>query len=451
MNLKNINLRMVGFGITMMLALALWIAIGVVGYRWYTNAQSSSVLIENLKTEVAAMRQQFGGSRVTSQEQAVEDRCGCTNPWNWVHGIVRNMVVQVFVFYNEFNWLEPYKTPQQALSAGSGFFITDSGLIVTNAHVVDQACAVYIQMPFFGKRRFDVTIVGICPDRDLALLQVIPDDLAIIKEGLGGKLPVLQFGDSDSVKRADEILTLGYPLGQESLKSTLGIVSGVQHIEGRSMIQVDAAINPGNSGGPSLDQQGHVIGINSAGIFEGGTQNVGYIIPSSEVKLFLKQLEITKPNSRGIKFLRKPMFGMLYNEATDTVADYLGNPRPGGPYTFCVVKGSPFEKAGLKGGDMLYEIDGYKVDYFGDIQPSWSEDKVSVIDYVSRLIPGCKIHAIIYRKGVRKELTINFEFSEQLPVRSRYPDHETIDYEVCGGLVVMELALNHLPILGKLN
>jgi serine protease Do len=420
------------------------ILIGV-AYHTYVEQQRQSFLLEKIKQEICAHQEASHQAERSEESPAI---IGSID-WSKVHNAVRNTVVQVVVHSALFNWLEPYKTPQQKMGFGSGFFIDESGLLITNAHVIDQFRAVYIQIPHFGKRRFDVEVIGVCPDRDLALLKVIPEDLAVIVQELG-KLPILKFGDSDNVHRADEIMTLGYPLGQESLKSTVGVVSGRQHMAGHALIQIDAPINPGNSGGPSLNKEGKVIGVNSSGILEGGVQNVGYIITSNEVKLFLKQLEDI-PADGGIKFLRKPFIGIIYGIGSDTITQYLNNPLPGGLYIVEVYPGSPLDKAGVQAGDMLYEIDGHRIDYFGDLQTSWSEDRISVIDYVSRLMPGEKIHIVVYRKGKRKELIAQFDFSTMPPVRMRYPGYENIDYEVIGGMVVMDVSLNHVHLLIQRN
>lgn len=417
------------------------VALGM--YFLYRAHKNQSILLDTIRHE---MEKQQGRA---PQAQHVHPLAPGNFEWGQVHSMVRNTVVQVFVHTAQYNWLEPYKTPQQRVSSGTGFFISDTGLLITNAHVVDQFRAVYIQIPYFGKRRFDVDVIGVSPERDLALLQVIPEDLAIIQSELG-EIPYLEFGNSDDIHRADEIMTLGYPLGQQSLKSTVGIVSGRQHIEGRSMIQIDAPINGGNSGGPSLNRSGKVIGVNTAGIVEGGAQNVGYIIPSSEVQLFLKQLEDI-PAEYGIKFLRKPFLGILFGNGSDTLAEYLHNPKPGGFYVVEVYPGSPLDKAAVKAGDMVYEIDGHTIDYFGDIKVNWNEDKVSVIDYVARLMPGEKMHLVVYRNGVRKEMDAEFDFSDATPIRNRFPGYEIIDYEIVGGMVVMELTLNHVALLLQKN
>jgi len=383
------------------------------------------------------------------QGQCFAETATCENRWDWVHSKVRNMVVQIFVYRVEFNWIEPYKTPHQGMASGSAFFIDQAGFLMTNAHVVNGARGIYIQIPCFGKRRFDVEVVGICPARDLALVKVVPEDLKVIKDELG-ELPVLEFGDSDKIKRAEELLTLGYPLGQEYLKSTMGVVSGREPIEGSFMIQIDAPISPGNSGGPALDASGKVIGINTGSIDAEHTQNVNYIIPSNEVKLFLRQLD-QAPILRDVKLLRKPFLGLLVSDGSEEMARFLKNPLMGGIYIPGIIPGSPLDKAGVKEGDMLYEIDGHAIDYYGEIQVDWSEERVPAIDYVSRLDPEETVHLVTYRNGVKRAIETQPVFADILPVRVLYPEYETIDYEVIGGMVVMELAINHLPILMKYN
>jgi serine protease Do len=368
--------------------------------------------------------------------------------WSSLQRKFKDTVAQVFAHIVEFNWIEPYKSPNQMEVSGTAFFINDNGDLVTNAHVVDQARAVFIQIPSHGKRRFDADIVGTCPERDLALLRIRPAELAVLKKELGkATLPYLTLGDSDSVQRADKIMALGYPLGQQGLKSTTGVVSGREHLAGHYFIQIDAALNQGNSGGPSLDSKGQVIGVNSAIIKE--AQNVGYIIPINEVKLFLDQLR-SMPPAKGPKLLRKPFLGVIFNNANDDLTAYLGNPAPGGLFVVDIYKGSPLHKAGIQAGDMIYKINGFPVDVYGEMNLPWStEDKVSIIDFVSRLKIGEKVQIEYYRKGVRKTSQFTFSETELPPIRRMFPGYEKIDYEMLGGLVVMQLSLNHVVLLAK--
>lgn len=356
-------------------------------------------------------------------------------PWRPVQERVRDTVVQIFSQIAEFDWLQPYRTPMQGAARGSGFLINESGDIITNAHVVDQAVAVWIQIPSLGKQLIDASIVSICPERDLALLRIDQEQLAAIKKFLG-RIPFLPLGDSDTVYRADEVLALGYPLGQESLKSTTGVVSGRES----QMIQTSAPINPGNSGGPLLNTDGEVIGINSAGILE--AQNIGYAIPVNNLKVVLHDL-YKEP------LLRKPFIGVLSQNVTPCTSGYLGNPGDGGCYVLDVVKNSPLEKAGVQAGDMIYEINGNRLDIYGEMTVPWSEDKISILDFISRLSIGQEVKLVIYRAGERKEMMVTYDQSAVLPVRRIFPGYETIDYEVFAGMVIMQLSLNHVKIMAE--
>lgn len=374
--------------------------------------------------------------------------------WKEIQNMLKDSVVQVINQATDFNWIEPYKSPSQKESSGSAFFINDSDsaetiYLMTNAHVVDQSKIIYIQLPNISKDRFDVTLVAVSPDRDLALLRLTDDSLQKIKQGLGvSKIPYLNFGDSNTVSRADKLMTLGYPLGQQKLKSTSGIVSGQEHLGGQHFIQIDAPINPGNSGGPAINSEGEVIGINSAAI--PNAQNVGYIIPINEVKLFLKHVKLHQKDNNEPIVLKKPYLGVLFSNSSTSVAEFLGNPAPGGLYVSEVFKNSPFEHAGIKTGDVVYSLNGIAVDIYGEMKVKWSmDDKINIVDYVSTLTIGDEIKVDYYRKG--QHMKTSFAFSENTPpgIRKMNPGYETIDYEVIGGLTIMPLTLNHIVILAQ--
>lgn len=355
--------------------------------------------------------------------------------WRPIQEQVHDTVVQVFSQILEFNFLEPYKTPNQYSAYGSAFFINDQGDLITNAHVVNQAQTLWVQIPSLGKQIIDVEVLSISPERDLALLRVKPDGLEIIRKELG-KVPYLPLGNSDTIKRSDEVLALGYPLGQQSLKSTSGVISGR---EGQ-LIQMSAPINPGNSGGPLLNAHGQVVGINTANVPD--AQNVGYIIPINDLKNIL-------PDMYTVKLLRKPFLGVLFNNATESLTEMLGNPEPGGCYVVEVVDKSTLSLAGVERGDMIYEINGLQIDRYGEMTVPWSEDKISIVDYVSRLSIGDEISLVIYRRGERKKLAAKFGQAQLPAIRKVYPGYEEIDYEVAAGMVVMPLTLNHIAGLAK--
>lgn len=370
---------------------------------------------------------------IPAKSTVVETVVSTTKLWRPIQEKVKDTVIQIFAQVAEIDLLQPYKTPAQGVACGSGFFINEQGDLITNVHVIDQARSVWIQIPSLGKRIIDVEVVGISPERDLALLRLTKESLALIKRELG-KVPYLPLGDSDLIRRSDEVMALGYPI-QQTLKSTTGVISGREQY----LIQTSAAINPGNSGGPLLNIHGEVIGINEANI--PAAQNVGYAIPINDLKIIL-------PDLYKIKILRKPFLGVLFNNGTESLTEFLGNPIPGGCYIVEVVKGSTLYKAGVQRGDMIYEINGYRVDLYGEMTVPWSEDKVSLIDYVARLSVGENVQLVIYRSGKMKKFSVKFSQMELPPIHKIYPGYELVDYEVFGGMVVTPLTMNHIQLLG---
>jgi serine protease Do len=400
-------------------------------YRIYQNQQ-------NIEKELFALRDAniaLNTSIDVGQSKVIEKIVSNSQAWRPIQEQVRDTVVQVFAQIAEIDLLQPYKSPSQGTATGSGFFINDKGDLITNAHVVDQAKSIWVQIPSLGKRIIDVEVISVSPERDIALLRVKPESFEVLKKVLG-TIPYLPLGDSDYVRRSDEVLALGYPLGQQSLKSTTGVISGRE----QHLIQMSAALNPGNSGGPLLNVKGEVIGINSAIIQ--GAQNVGYIIPINDLRNALDDLYKTK-------LLRKPYLGVLINNATESLAQYLGNPEPGGCYVVEVVPGSTLDKAGIKRGDMLYEINGFRLDIFGEMNVPWAEDKISLVDYVTRLSIGEDVVLVSYRNGERKEATVKFSQAELPAIRRIFPGYESIDFEVFAGMVVMPLTINHIQMLAN--
>ncbi|QQR49791.1 trypsin-like peptidase domain-containing protein [bacterium] len=361
--------------------------------------------------------------------------------WRQVQKRAKDTVVQVFSETSSFNWKEPFKSPKQSQSWGTAFFFKEDGYLISNYHVIDECVAIKIQLPSLGKERYDVKVVGVCPERDIAVLKLTDDAREKITEALG-TLPFLNLGDSDKIVRTQEILALGYPLGQEKLKSTQGIVSGREGLWGESYIQITAAINPGNSGGPSLNSDGDVIGINTASIAK--AQNVGYIIPINDVMNVIDALHTTK-------LLRKPLLGAKFNNSSKDMLDYFNNPLPGGIYLARVYKDTLLEKADLKEGDMLYGINEHVLDLYGEAHVLWSEDKVPLVSLLNRFKLGQKITLDFYRHGKKMNTAFDFTLQEPLPIRKFYPEFEKIDYEIIGGMVVMALTQNHIDIFEEVH
>ena len=425
------NFTHITFGALLIITSAFF---GVTEYLMYKNQQEVKALCLDLENKMQTIETQHTIKQQNDEHSdcAVITTATSAQLWANLQKKVQNTVVQLFVQSANFNWIEPYKVPQIGAGLGSGFFINDKGEILTNAHVVTQAAVIHVQIPSFGKHQFEADLVGIMPEKDIAIIKIRPEGLDLIRSVLG-KIPHLALGDSDLMRRGDEVMALGYPLGQQSLKSTTGVISGREG----GMIQMSAAINPGNSGGPSINASGEVIGINTAII--AGAQNVGYIIQINDVKVFLDELRVGG-------LVRKPYLGILQSMSTEDLVKSLGNPLPGGSYVVEVMSDSPLIGK-LKSGDMIYEINGIKVDLYGDMTVAWSEDKVSMAEYVARLSLGQKVTFVVYRNGVRKVFTCNFERKQLAPIRQMFPGYEPIEYELVAGLVVMPLSLNHIPFL----
>ncbi len=348
--------------------------------------------------------------------------------------MIEQAVVQLFVQTAMFDWIEPYKPPTQLSTFGTGFFIDDEGHLLTNFHVISEAVAVQAQVPALGKERFDLKVIGIHPERDIALLGLTKEAkerfLVIVKN-----IPYVPLGNSDYVKRGESIMALGYPLGQETLKITQGVVSGFQDLDGEVFLQVTAALNPGNSGGPCINEIGEAVGISTSIIPE--AQNIGYVVPIDDVKAVVKAMH-------SLNIVHRPVLGCDYNYSSSAMLNYFGNPPPGGIYINKVYKKTSFDEAGICAGDMIYKINQHELDIYGDTNVAWSDDKIHFTGLLHRFEIGQEIDILYYRRGKRMETTISFCMQNPLPIRFMFPEFEKIVYEILGGLVIMPLTFNHI-------
>lgn len=348
---------------------------------------------------------------------------------------IQHAVVQIFSQVAAFDWLEPYKTPEQYTTSGSGFIINEQGYIVTNAHVVDQAVALWVYMPALGKRLVDAQLVSFCPEHDLALLRLDESARQEIVEHFG-KMPFLTIGNSDRLRRADAVITYGYPLpfGQGALKSTDGIYSGPES----GLLQISAALNPGSSGGPLLNKKGEVVGINCSGILD--AQSIGYAIPSNLLITLLPEM-YKRP------CIKRRSLGGSLQPITPYTFSYLGVSTADGCYIQEVLPGGPLDKAGVQAKDILVQIDGHAIDSYGEITLEGYDEKRALSEYIERVPFGTSIELLV----CRGECTFICSLMPQEVVdnsfRTMYPAYEKIDYEVFGGMVLMQLMQNNYELL----
>ncbi|MEX0268480.1 HhoA/HhoB/HtrA family serine endopeptidase [Leptolyngbyaceae cyanobacterium UHCC 1019] len=237
---------------------------------------------------------------------------------------------------------------------GSGFIVDQTGVILTNAHVVDKADRVTVTLK--DGRVFDGTVKGVDEVTDLAVVKID-----------GKALPIATLGNSDSIQVGDWAIAVGNPLGLDNTV-TLGIVSTLKRSSAQvgipdkrlDFIQTDAAINPGNSGGPLLNDQGEVIGINTA--IRADAMGIGFAIPINKAK------EIETRLAKGER-ITHPYLGVQMTTLTPELAKQ-NNTDPNSAFLVPEIKGvvvvrvlpnTPAEKAGLRRGDVVTNIDGQAI------------------------------------------------------------------------------------------
>ncbi len=366
--------------------------------------------------------------------------------WKTIQKKSETGIVQIIAHIAQADPLKPYYK-QSGEGRGSGALIAGgNGLILTSYHVIENAVKVGIQMPlYFGKRMLEASVVGVCPDYDIALLQLDPAVCSYISKQYG-QIPTLPLGNSDLVDRSDQLLGLGFPLGEESLKSVTGIVSGYEHVMAHNglrvhssyAIQVSTPLNPGSSGGPVLNAEGEVVGMSMAGNTE--AQNVGFVVPINYYKILEEQLK-----KGGL--VRKPTLGATFCRAKDNeLALVLGNPIPAGCYLTYVFEGGLAAAMGIKEGDMVYTINGFVVDPYGCIQSGSSRDRLYVSDYLASLPLGHSLEIELYRKGQKMVMRGELSLTAEPAVRWRYCPYDMPDYEIIGGLLIQELSLNIIAL-----
>lgn len=225
--------------------------------------------------------------------------------------------------------------------SGSGFFITPTGYVVTNNHVVENATKVTVRTN--EGRELDARVVGRDPLTDLAVLKV---------EGSG--FPYVTFETNAKPRVGDWVIAMGNPFGLGGT-ATAGIVSAYGRDIGEAYVdylQIDAPINRGNSGGPTFDVYGRVIGVNTA-IFSpsGGSVGIGFAIPADIADAITKQLMAGGSIVRGY-------IGAMVQNLTPEIAESLGLPGRKGALVAEVTPGGPAEAAGLRAGDAILSLNG---------------------------------------------------------------------------------------------
>lgn len=315
------------------------------------------------------------------------------------------------------------------IGGGSGFIVSEDGLVLTNKHVVSDEKADYTVVMSEGKK-YAGKVVSRDPFADLAVVQMyeIPEEKVTGKDANASvapnydfdklekpsKLPKVEIGSSGKLRVGQYVLAIGNALAEFENTVTLGIVSAT----GRSivasdqggggsenlsdLIQTDAAINPGNSGGPLVNLDGQVVGINVA--VAQSAQGIGFAIPIDDVKSVLTSVEKYGEIVRPVLGVRYMMLDAASAKELMIKVDHgallVGDEEKG---QFAVIPGEAGDKAGLKIKDVILEVDGEKVTV---------DNALSSV--ISKYVPGDKIKLKVWRSGDEIEVDVTLGSSKDL-------------------------------------
>lgn len=267
------------------------------------------------------------------------------------------------------------------ISLGSGFFVDENGIVVTNHHVVEGAEEITIRTS--DGRDLQADIVGSDEATDIAVLRV---------RG-GGRFRFVTFDDARHVRVGDWVVAVGNPFGLDGT-ATAGIVSAIGRRDAGSSayvdyIQIDAPINRGNSGGPTFDLAGNVIGVNSA-IFSptGGNVGIGFAIPANIARGIVDQLLRAGRVTRG-------WIGVSIQDIDADIARSLGLDAPQGALIGSVTPDGPAARAGLQQGDLILSYNGERI-----------ADRRDLTQRVGATAVGSSARVEVLRNGSRRTLTL---------------------------------------------
>ena len=310
-------------------------------------------------------------------------------------GQFRQQVPEGHPFKDFFDRFEQFFGPQGQRGGpriqrgqGSGFVITRDGQIVTNNHVIDGADRITVQFQNDAKE-YEATVIGRDKETDLAVIKIETDRA----------LPTLRFGDSEAIQVGEWVLAIGNPFGLENTV-TAGIISAkyrnLRVGPFDNFLQTDAGINPGNSGGPLLNLDGEVVGVNT--LINAAGQSLGFAVPSNQAKRIIDQL-------REGKSVRRGWLGVTIQGVSENDAKALGLDEPTGALVAQVGEGQPADKAGVRQGDVILEVNGKKV-----------ADNNELLRVIAGLKPGERARLTLWRDGRRmtKNVTLGQRGEENM-------------------------------------
>lgn len=357
--------------------------------------------------------------------------------WGNLHSVedekIRAAMVKIYTVANAPDWYQPWSSARTQQFSGSGCII-GPGRILTNAHVVSYAT--FIQVRLAGQAaRVPAKVRHVAHDADLAILEVATD--------FGAGITPLEIGELP--KSQDEIVVYGFPVGGDTLCTTKGVISRIEHRKyshsGVELLaeQVDAPINPGNSGGPAI-HNGKIAGVAMMGI--GSSQSIGYLVPPPVIQHVLQ--DFASGTYKGFPTLD---FDCIDSESTAIKTKYGQSGRGGLLVTHIHPKSSA--QGILQERDMVLKVDGKEIGEDGTVEFRPGE-RTQAMYAVQLHQVGEEVRLQVLRAGVLKDLVI--------PLKNRTETNETVrftqfdkqpSYFIHAGLVFVPLTVNYLYVWGN--
>lgn len=345
--------------------------------------------------------------------------------------LYNDCIVKIISNNNDYNWYSPHQGASDSQSIGTGLFLTSDGYILTCCHVIQDSNLIEINIPSKGKEKYKANIISASLDYDLAVIKVDLNDCKFLK-----------LGDSDAILQGDIVNAAGYPLGHDNLKVSQGVISGFQ----AHLIQTDAPINSGNSGGPLVkinsNNEYEVIGINSQKISSDMADNIGYSIPINYFKL-LESSMMTKD----FNIVYRPRLLCKFSITSEKMIEYLGSKKDLGYQIYKISKSSCLYKGGIRVLDLILSFDNYDIDRFGEVKLPKSKEKINIIDLLFKYPIGKTVKVTYFSKTLKVEKSCEILLENpQFKIKYKLVNFEDkkIDFEIISGLVICDMAENHL-------
>jgi len=370
---------------------------------------------------------------------------------------IDNALVKIIVNGITTDIFNPTKIINTGVSSGTGilFNYNNNIYILTCAHVIEDVAALQIK---YESNTFNAVVIGICADKDVAILQPEYD-----KDKINLKSIVLP--ETVNINKGNLVNAIGYPLNEDNIIITSGVLSGFK----KNFLQVDTPVNPGNSGGPLVDLNGQLIGMVSAKLPNNVASNIGYGIPIDQI---IKIIPFLIKDENNVNILNEPKLGLILTKIDKNILEYFGinQNTNDGYYVQKVYHTSLFHNQ-IPPNSIILKIDGNSISNDGFIiNKNIKHHKLHITDYYARKLIGESVtiefidtskynthtknnHSLLH--VIEDEATQQLEYNissitvivdnRVVPcIKLLTQPYDVIDFEIFGGMIFMNLTINHI-------